>query len=54
MARTRVRGRGTIDRPGHELHGAKVDVLQNAPGGDVIVGVRETRGSYDVGALARV
>lgn len=54
MKRMRVRGRATVVKPGHELDGAKVDLLNRAPGGDWIVRVRDGHGSYKYGALARV
>lgn len=47
-ARTKVLGRGTIDNPGHPLHGAKVDLLNYAAGGDAIVRVREEHPGYKV------
>lgn len=53
--RARASGHGTVNFPGHALHGAKVDIVRKVPGGDVIVRMRENHdGTYDARALARV
>lgn len=50
MTRTRIRGRGTVDWPDHELHGAKVDLISKAPDNKLVLRVQEAQGSYERGA----
>lgn len=51
--RTRIRGKGTVDWPGHDLHGVRVFVLQRLPNGEMIVKTR-TPGADTIGVLRKV
>lgn len=53
VTRTRIRGKGTIDFPGHPLHGVRVFIVGTAPDGQLIVKTR-TPGAETIGVLARV